>query len=133
MDQKHVNVPVGRIAIILNALRDIYSQTSFGFFYLTNECNYSCKMCYMDSRPGMMDTRIGLELSLELMQELKGIDEIILSGGELTLLAHHEKQLRAACSAARLVAVYTNGTGFINKTEISKFLTKSERGAWREI
>lgn len=108
----------GRLANILNNFRQAnkFGGTSYGFFYLTNECNYACDMCYMDSKPGLKNTRLNPELSKGIMREFQGIDEIIISGGEITILPYFAEQIQTAAEVAGFVTVFTNGTGFVDRS-----------------
>lgn len=119
----------GRLASILNGYRskNKFGGTSYDFLYLTNECNYACDMCYMDSRPGLKNTRLNPNLSLGLLSELGGIDKVVLSGGEVSFLPSFDNQLRAASRVAGFVTVYTNGTGFLDRAELKSAGTDQEK------
>lgn len=118
LENENELVTPGRLARILNPFREQnpYRGTSYGFLILTNECDGGCDICYMDSRPGLIETRLNPTLVFGLIPEFQDIDEIILSGGEPTLHPSFGNILQAASQAAKMVTVFTNGSGFLDKS-----------------
>lgn len=84
-------------------------RSGFAFLYLTNECNYRCECCYMNSRPGLTKTRLNMPLLSDVVSQLIGLDEIVLSGGEPFIHPDFDAVLELSSRAAKSVRVYTNG------------------------
>ena len=99
----------------LNAGSD---DRSFAFIYLTNECQLNCLHCSFKSTPRQPHTRVDEKLLLSALDELKGIRDITLTGGEPTLHPDFEKILSKAAENAGIVYVMTNGIGLVGKNRL---------------
>ena len=99
----------------LNAGSD---DRSFAFIYLTNECQLNCLHCSFKSTPRQPHTRVDEKLLLSALDELKGIRDITLTGGEPTLHPDFEKILSKTAENAGIVYVMTNGIGLVGKNRL---------------
>lgn len=120
--QEQEQKTLGRLARILNPHRELNPYNRYSYLYLlpTNECNYCCACCYTDSQHGLKHTRLPRDFTEELIKEAHGIDQIILSGGEVSILPHIDEIILAAAENATSVLVYTNGSGFLDRSRITK-------------
>jgi hypothetical protein len=100
----------------LNAGSDDHS---FAFIYLTNECQLNCLHCSFQSSPRQPHARLDEKLLLSALDELKGIRDITLTGGEPTLHPAFEILLSKAAENAGIVYVMTNGISLVGKDRLS--------------
>jgi len=98
---------------------------SFAFIYLTNECQLNCLHCSFKSTPRQPHTRVDEKLLLSALDELKGIRDITLTGGEPTLHPDFEKILSKAAENAGIVYVMTNGISLVGKNRL-RYLEKEK-------
>jgi hypothetical protein len=98
---------------------------SFAFIYLTNECQLNCLHCSFKSTPRQPHTRVNEKLLLSALDELKGIRDITLTGGEPTLHPDFEKILSKAAENAGIVYVMTNGISLVGKNRL-RYLEKEK-------
>ena len=99
----------------LNAGSD---DRSFAFIYLTNECQLNCLHCSFKSSPRQTHTRLDEKLLLSALDELKGIRDITLTGGEPTLHPAFDILLSKAAENAGIVYVMTNGISLVGKDKL---------------
>jgi len=98
---------------------------SFAFIYLTNECQLNCLHCSFKSTPRQHHTRLDEKLLLSALDELKGIRDITLTGGEPTLHPSFEILLSKAAENAGIVYVMTNGISLVGKNRL-RYLEKEK-------
>jgi len=99
---------------------------SFAFIYVTNECQLNCTHCSFQSSPVQPHTRVDEKVILRILDELKGIRDITLTGGEPTLHPAFEKILSKAAENARIVYVMTNGINLVGKDRLRYFSKKED-------
>lgn len=115
----------------LNAQSD---GNSFAFIYLTNECQLRCAHCSFQSGPGYSHTRIDGSLLLRAMEELKGIRDITISGGEPMLHPDFRTILHKAAQQARVVYVLSNGISLVGKNSITALARRNDlRGLKKKL
>ena len=98
---------------------------SFAFIYVTNECQLNCAHCSFQSSPMQLHTRMDERVILRALDELKGIKDITLTGGEPTLHPAFETILSKAAEHARIVYVMTNGINLVGKGRL-RYLNNKE-------
>jgi organic radical activating enzyme len=91
---------------------------SFAFIYITNECQLNCAHCSFQSRPAQPHTRVDEKVLLRALDELKGIRDITLTGGEPTLHLGFKAILSKAAESAGIVYVMTNGISLVGKDRL---------------
>lgn len=101
------------------------NDRSFAFIYLTNECQLNCLHCSFKSTPRQPHTRLGEMVLLSALDELKGIKDITLTGGEPTLHPDFEILLSKAAENAGIVYVMTNGISLVGKNRL-RYLEKEK-------
>jgi hypothetical protein len=99
------------------------SRRSFAFLYITNECNLCCAHCSFQSAPNKADSHIETGVLLRTLDELYGIHDITITGGEPLLHPGFEKILARAAKNASIVYLMTNGIHLL-KNEIFLKLAK---------
>ncbi len=99
------------------------SNRSFAFVYMTNECQLNCVHCSFQSGPSQFHTRMDEEMLLSVLNELKGIRDITLTGGEPTLHPRFKAILSRATDNARIVYLMTNGISLVGKDRL-RYLAK---------
>ena len=101
------------------------NDRSFTFIYLTNECQLNCLHCSFQSTPRQHHARLDEKLLLSALDELKGIRDITLTGGEPTLHPSFEILLSKAAENAGIVYVMTNGISLVGKNRL-RYLEKEK-------
>ena len=99
------------------------SDCSFAFIYITNECQLNCAHCSFQSRPSQPHTRVDEKVLLRALDELRGIRDITLTGGEPTLHPGFKAILSKAAESAGIVYVMTNGINLLGKDRL-RYLDK---------
>ena len=94
------------------------SNRSFAFVYITNECQLNCAHCSYQSGPSQLHTRMDEDVLLSALNELKGIRDITLTGGEPTLHPGFETILSKAAENAEIVYLMTNGISLVGKDRL---------------
>jgi len=98
---------------------------SFAFIYITNECQLNCTHCSFQSRVAQHHTRMEEKVILKAIDELKGIRDITLTGGEPTLHPSFKTILSKAAENAMVVYLMTNGIELVGKDRLN-YLYKRE-------
>jgi hypothetical protein len=104
------------------------ARRSFTFLYITNECNLTCTHCSFQSAPGKPETHLDTGLALHLIDELSGIHDITITGGEPLLHPGFPHILSHASHNASIVYVMTNGINLVGKERL-KTLANNDDGA----
>ena len=91
---------------------------SFAFIYLTNECQLNCAHCSFQSGTDQLNTHLDGKVLLNILDELKGIKDITLSGGEPMLHPDCEAVLSKAAEKAGIVYLMTNGINLVGKNQL---------------
>jgi len=94
------------------------NNRSFAFIYMTNECQLNCAHCSFQSGPSQLHTRMDEDALLSALNELKGIRDITLTGGEPTLHPGFETILSKAAENAGIVYLMTNGISLVGKDRL---------------
>lgn len=100
---------------------------SFAFIYITNECQLNCAHCSFQSKPAQPHTRVDEKVILRVLDELKGIRDITLTGGEPTLHPAFKKILSKTAENARIVYVMTNGINLVGKDRLRYLYSKRDQ------
>ncbi len=99
---------------------------SFAFFYVTNQCNLTCRHCSFQSSSEQTGTHMDTNITVSTLGELKGIHDITLTGGEPLLHPDFAEILSAACRNAGLVYVMTNGIELVSKESLRLLAKKND-------
>lgn len=94
--------------------------------YLTNQCQLNCAHCSFQSGADQLNTQLDSKVLLDLLDELVGIRDITLSGGEPTLHPDFDAILFKAAEKAGVVYLMTNGINLIGKGQLRQ-LAKGEK------
>ena len=97
------------------------NRRSFAFFYITNLCNLTCAHCSFQAGPDQKETHMSTSRVLEALDELTGINDITITGGEPLLHPGFEQVLSRAAANAGTVYLMTNGVELIGKKRIRDF------------
>ena len=99
---------------------------SFAFLYLTNACQLNCAHCSFQSGADQLKTYLDGKVLLNLLDGLKGIRDITLSGGEPMLHPDFDAVLFKAAEKAGIVYLMTNGIDLIGKEQLRQ-LAKGQK------
>jgi len=110
---------------LVRKLNDQSGGRSFAFIYITNECQLNCTHCSFQSTVAKQHTRVDEEVILKAIDELRGIRDITLTGGEPTLHPSFKTILYKAAEKAKFVYLMTNGIELVGKDRL-KYLFKRE-------
>jgi len=99
---------------------------SFAFIYVTNQCQLKCAHCSFQSGADQLNTKVDGKVLLDFLDQLKGIRDITLSGGEPTLHPDCDALLFKASEKAGTVYLMTNGINLIGKRQLRQ-LAKGEK------
>lgn len=108
---------------LLQRLNAQSGDRSFAFIYITNECQLNCAHCSFQSRPSQPHTRVDEKVLLRALDELRGIRNITLTGGEPTLHPGFKAILSKAAESTDIVYVMTNGINLVGKDRL-RYLDK---------
>jgi len=97
------------------------NRRSFAFFYITNLCNLRCGHCSFQSGPDKKETHMSTPRVLDALDELTGIHDITITGGEPLLHPGFKQVLSRAAGNAGTVYLMTNGIELIGKERIRGF------------
>jgi hypothetical protein len=115
-----------RPSFLVSLLNKQSGGRSFVFMYLTNQCQLNCAHCSFQSGTDQLNTHVDGQLLLDLLDELKGIRDITLSGGEPMLHPDFDAVLFKAAERAGIVYLMTNGINLIGKGQLGQ-LAKGEK------
>ncbi len=93
---------------------------SFAFLYITNLCNLACVHCAFQSAADNKQSSVDAELMLRVLDELYGIHDITITGGEPLLHPQFSKILAHASHCASIVYVMTNGICLVGLEQLKK-------------
>jgi organic radical activating enzyme len=96
------------------------ARRSFAFLYITNLCNLTCAHCSFQSAPDKKQSHMDTGLVLRLLDELYGIHDITITGGEPLLHPDFSQILSHAARSAAIVYMMTNGIALIGEEHLSK-------------
>ena len=91
---------------------------SFAFIYITNECQLNCAHCSFQSSTTQHSTRIDESVLLRALDELKGVRDITLTGGEPMIHPGFKRVLSKAAENAGIVYLMTNGINLVGKDRL---------------
>lgn len=117
------DLKVSPLVARLNARSD---GRSFAFIYLTNECQLRCAHCSFQSGPKKARTRINGGVLMRALDELQGIRDISITGGEPTLHPEFTPILLRASERAQAVYVLSNGMGLIGMDGIRRAAKRND-------
>lgn len=121
--RKPENLKVSPLVARLNARSD---GRSFAFIYLTNECQLRCAHCSFQSGPKKNRTRINGGVLMGVLDELQGIRDISITGGEPTLHPDFRTVLHKAARQAQDVYMLSNGIGLIGMEGIRRAAKRND-------
>jgi hypothetical protein len=106
---------------------------SFAFLYITNKCTLTCSHCSFCSSPRCRGTELEKNLLLSLLDELRGVHDITITGGEPMLHPDFAAIVSHAAAAASVVYVMTNGISLAGKKELSRLAHAGDGAALKII
>lgn len=109
------------------------SGRSFAFFYITNECNLSCAHCSFQSSSRCKNTALEKNLLLRFLDEMRGIHDITITGGEPLLHPDFTAILSHAAGTASVVYVLTNGINLAGKKELGRLAQARDTTALKRL
>jgi len=114
----------------LNAQSDNHS---FAFLYITNECQLNCAHCSFKSGPAQHHTRMDERVVIDLLDELRGVGDITITGGEPTLHPGFMPIVMCAAERARVVYLMTNGIHLVGKPKLKSLYERNDQKGLREV
>jgi MoaA/NifB/PqqE/SkfB family radical SAM enzyme len=102
--------------------------TNCAFIFLTEQCNYRCRHCYVSAGPENL-FHMSMEVfrkTLDLLRRI-GIDDIRLTGGEPTVHPEFFEVVRQAQSTGLRVGIISNGTGLQRSLWTHEFQASLDR------
>lgn len=110
------------LGFLLNKFRHLDKRrgSSSLNFYLTKRCDRECAMCYTDSSPRIRGTDMDFSVVKLLLDYFVGVDNVTLTGGEISILPQIDNLVSYAASRVKKVYVQTNGIGFIRPSSFKE-------------
>ena len=120
-------------SLLVRKLNAQSSDHSFAFIYITNECQLNCAHCSFQSGQKQRHTRMDEKVILGALDELKGIRDITLTGGEPALHPAFKTILSKTAENARIVYVMTNGINLVGKDRLRYLGNKEDQKELLEV
>ena len=103
---------------LVSTLNDHNDGHSFVFIYITNECQLNCAHCSFQPGPMQSHTRLIGDVLLRALDEMRGVKDITLTGGEPMLHPEFKTILSKSAEQAQAVYLMTNGIHLIGKDRL---------------